>query len=124
MPTHSTRVRPYLLAAALIALIVALVPGAPPAGAHSTVSADAVEVVSGTVATVVIDDRVKNTTFDYRELELDDGTAVPLHGKASEGLQGGTRVRMTGRRVGTSFRISTSVQGPIPQPLSMGRSYE
>ena len=122
MPTDSTRVRPYLLAAALIALIVAFAPAAPPAAAHSPVATDAVEVVSGTVAAIAIEDQVKKTTFDYRELNLDDGTAIPLYGKTAENLQGGTRVRITGRRVGAPLEAA-SVE-VLAMPSLSGRTGE
>jgi hypothetical protein len=103
----------------LLALFIAL-----PAQAHSTDSpataaaAQAADVVAGTVVAVLIEDRVSNATFTYRELQLDDGAAVPLQGAAAEDLQDGARVRVTGKRVGTPLEVANveTLAAPPPAP--------
>jgi hypothetical protein len=82
------------------------------------VVATAPEVATGTVIQVEIDDRVTQTTSTYRELELDDGSKIPLQGAAADSLQAGARVRVTGRRVGALLDVTgaetVAASGPSP----------
>src|SRR5439155_365175 len=95
MTTDATCVRRYSFAA-LLALVVTLAPAAQLAAAHGLAAeaspAEALEVLSGTVNTVAIEDRIQHTNFNYRELRLDHGTIIPLNGQATEDLQHGARV--------------------------------
>src|ERR1043166_2909285 len=78
----ASRDRRRFFIVALLALFAGLPATPHQALAHSlanaATAADAANVITGTVVGVVIEDRVKNATFTYRELQLDDGTAVPL----------------------------------------------
>ena len=123
----------YLRAAAfrtgLLALLLPVILAAPAAfhraEAHTAVdapvSATPTEVLVGTVIQVEIDDRVNQTTSTYRELELDDGSSVPLSGAAADSLQAGTRVRASGRRVGTPFELTgaETLSAPAPAPTGV-----
>ena len=115
-----TDARRRLFAAALLALVACLPATAHHASAHTlaaaATAADTAEVVEGTVLAVVIEDRVKNTTFTYRELRLDDGAAIPLRGTAAESLQDGARVRAAGKRFGTPLEIVNAeiLAAPLP----------
>src|SRR5439155_3598543 len=120
----SCNCRRFLLAA-LLALLIGLLATPHRVLAHSvadaSAAADHVDVVTGTVVGVVIEDRVKNATFTYRELQLDDGTAVPLQGAAAESLPDGAYVRVTGNRVGTPLEVAgveTLAAAPPAQPAT------
>src|ERR1700704_2124083 len=101
MLTEALRAKRRLVAAALLALFACLPATAHFAFAHpladAAVASGATEVVAGTVLAGVIEDRVNNVTFTYRELQLDDGAAVPLSGAAAESLQDKARVRVAGK---------------------------
>jgi hypothetical protein len=120
MLAEALRTRRRLFAAALLALFACLPATAHLAFAHSladaATAADASEVVAGTVLAVVIEDRVKNATFTYRELRLDDGAAIPLRGTVAESLQNGARVRVGGKRFGTPLEVVNAeiLAAPLP----------
>jgi hypothetical protein len=102
------RLRPF--AAILFAFAIAAT-AVGRAQAHSSTDvfpADVDEVVVGTVIEVVIDNRVDHTSFTYRELELDDGTGMPLQGSGAESLRNGERVRVSGRRLGTPLDVGSA----------------
>ena len=123
MTTDATCVRRYSFAA-LLALVVTLAPAAQLAAAHGLAAeaspAEALEVLSGTVNTVAIEDRIQHTNFNYRELRLDDGTIIPLYGQASENLQHGARVRVAGRRMGTPLEAAAVEVLAAPSPSDPG----
>jgi hypothetical protein len=103
--------RPRFLAAILLAALAMTAIAVGGAQAHSStdVLAAAVdEVAVGTVIEVVIDNRVDQTSFTYRELELDDGTGMPLQGAGAESLHNGERVRVSGRRLGTPLDVASA----------------
>ncbi|HEY2970362.1 MAG TPA: hypothetical protein VGK75_18570, partial [Casimicrobiaceae bacterium] len=110
MLTEAFRGRRRFFAAALLALFACLPGTARHAFAHpvanTATSADAAEVVTGAVLAVVIEDHVNNAAFTYRELQLDDGTAVPLRGAAAENLQDGAYVRVAGKRLGAPLEVA------------------
>ena len=88
-------------------LLVAL-----PARAHGTpdnaldpAASTAVELISGTLDELVIEDRVQNATTRHYALRRDDGTTVSLTGPAVEALQDGARVELRGQRNGTHFAV-------------------
>ena len=61
-------------------------------GAHPALDAPPIgsitEAVTGTVDALVIEDRIKNATSRYHELQRDDGTTLQLTGAAVSGLAG------------------------------------
>src|SRR5438034_9862911 len=101
--TKASRGRSRFFIAALLGLFIGLPATSHQALAHSATDASATDtpadIVTGTVVGVVIEDRVKNATFTYRQLQLDDGTAIPLQGAPAETLQVGAYVRMAGKRL-------------------------
>jgi len=106
-----------LILATLLALFIAL-----PAQAHSTedspVTAAApatIDVITGTVEALVIEDRVNNTTRSYYRLQRDDGTTVLLTGPSAETLQDGARVVVRGHHNGVQFAVF-EVQPLSPPP--------
>src|SRR5205807_1660812 len=102
-----------ILVRAAIALVVACNSTAALGHAQDNKRSDAVSVISGTsveqltgiVEEIVIDDRVAHATYRYRELHLDDGTLVPLEGTATDALQSGSRVELTGHRHGRPMEV-------------------
>ena len=68
----------------------------------------AAELLRGTVREIVIDDATRATSTRYVELELDDGTLVPLHGDAVATLAKGARVEISGRRDGKSVEVEAA----------------
>jgi Bacterial Ig-like domain (group 3) len=65
-----------------------------------------VEVLTGDVKELVVDDRVANATIRYRSLVLADGTQVKLHGQGLDRLVHDSRVEVTGRRNGKTLFVS------------------
>src|SRR6266508_2075574 len=116
----ASRARRWFFIVATLALFTSLPATIQQALAHplgdAAAAADSAEVVAGTVVAVVIEDRVKNTTFTHRELRLDDGTAVPLRGTVAERLEDGARVRIAGKRFGTPLEVENAeiLATPIP----------
>jgi hypothetical protein len=82
------------------------------ASAHAfavdTAESEPLAVASGTVLAVRIDSQVSGTSFVHRELRLDSGGSIALRGNAAEGLQNGTRVRLAGRRTGSSLEAMSA----------------
>jgi len=93
-------------------LVLALPAGR--AAAHAvavdTIPTGPLEVVSGTVVSVRIENRVSHTSSVHRELRLDGGGALALRGTAAETLSTGARVFVTGRRAGSSAMEALSAQ--------------
>jgi Bacterial Ig-like domain (group 3) len=87
-----------------------------PAGAHNLdpfeaapkapAAAAQVEILTGDVKELVVEDRVANATIRYRSLVLADGTQVKLKGQGIERLANDSRVEVTGRRNGKTLFIS------------------
>jgi hypothetical protein len=63
------------------------------------------ETLTGNVHALVIDDPAHGTSSRYVELQLDDGSLVPLHGDDVAALQDGERARVTGQHNGKSLEI-------------------
>lgn len=110
MRIDATRERALLFPAALLALFVAALSVAQPVVAQAPgvepSFADTIEEVSGTVTAISIEDRVHNKSFDYRQLQLDDGTGIELQGGSAESLRNGAHVRIAGRRRGTTLDVA------------------
>jgi len=65
----------------------------------------AVEVISGTVDALVVEDRVQNKTTGFYALKKDDGSVVLLAGTVAQTLQDGARVEIQGQRNGAQFMV-------------------
>ncbi len=110
-----------IVSIAWLAILILLLPRGP-AAAHAlavdTASAEPIDVVSGTVLTVRIDNQVAQTTSVHRELRLDGGGVIALRGRAAETLATGARVSVTGRRAGSSAMnaLSAQVLSAAPAP--------
>src|SRR5437763_11224005 len=108
-PMHTARHRGPLrsCASALIWVVVAFAMLGGRAAAHSMAveggSGQPVEVFSGTVLAVHIDNKVTGRSFIHRELRIDSGGALTLHGAVAEDLQDGARVRLSARRSGNAI---------------------
>src|SRR5439155_2484183 len=122
MLTKASHAQRRFCAALLLAIFTGITAMAHRASAHSFAegqsAAEVTDIVAGTVVAVLIEDRVRNATFTYRELELDDGSGIPLQGAAAEGLQDGARVRVAGKRVGTPLEVASieTLAAPPPAP--------
>src|SRR5439155_4975057 len=66
-----------------------------PAGVSQGLAASAV-TGTGTVAELIVDNRVTNVTQRYLALRLDDGHTVALTGSGLDALASGARVEVTG----------------------------
>src|SRR3989442_2613568 len=115
-------------AALLLAIFAGITAMAHRASAHLLAegqgAAEATDIVAGTVVAVLIEDRVRNVTFTYRELEFDDGTGIPLQGAAAEGLQDGARVRVAGKPLGTSLEVASVETLAAPPPAQPATAVE
>jgi hypothetical protein len=87
----------------------------PPALAHDAPRAQAerevpgpFETFIGTVHQVVIDDPTRGTSSRHLEIELDDGSLVPLNGDEALTLENGRRAQVSGRRNGVQLDVLTA----------------
>ena len=121
------------LAAALAALFLAFAAhdGALAHDAHgllhqaepAAIAADAGETLTGTVHELIVDDATQLASQRYVELELDDGSLVPLRGDLAAQLTGGTRVRVSGRPFGAAVDVAAARRmQPAPAPLTKARA--
>ena len=78
------------------------------------------EAITGTVHAVATDNAVRGTSSRYVELELDDGTLVPLEGDGSATLASGARAKVSGRHVGK--RVDVESVETIAAPPAMPKS--
>jgi hypothetical protein len=72
--------------------------------------------LTGVVNEIIVDDSSKGVSQRYTELELDDGTLVPLRGNATDALAKGDRVAVAGHQQGKALEVGTT------QILSRGRN--
>ncbi len=77
------------------------------------------ERLTGLVRRLTIDDRVAGVIVEVPSLELDDGTAVPLKGADSRGIEAGARVEVSGRRNGKTLFVS-GMRQLAPPPVGAG----
>ena len=104
-----TRISAFIVATWLACL-------APLAAAHGIAQATVAEpttpettqALTGVVHEVIVDDSTKGISQRYVELELDDGTLVPLRGNAAEALAKGDRVTVSGHRRGKALDVNTT----------------
>ena len=83
----------------------------PSAHARDTVreaAAEAVDSITGIVNEIVVDDVTRGTSHRYVELELADGTLVPLQGAMAESLAKGARVEVRGRHRGRPLEVEST----------------
>ena len=102
---------PSLLAAASLAMFAGL-SSAHDVALHARAvgepaAAEASASLTGSIREIVIDDPARGTSQRYVELELDDGSLVPLRGRAADGLVKGARFEVAGRREGKSLEVGT-----------------
>ena len=99
---------PFLLACALAAAApvaahdpdpLTRAPFAPSPGA-------AVEVVTGELKELLVEDRVAGVSVRYRAIVLADGTRLRLSGEALDGVEKGSQVEVTGQRNGRTIFAS------------------
>ena len=67
-----------------------------------------IEALTGTIHDVFVDDTTRGTSQRYVELELSDGSLVPLQGDAAQSLNGGASVEVRGHRVGKALAVEGS----------------
>jgi len=82
----------------------------PAAQARDTVreaAADAVDSMTGTVNEITVVDATRGTAHRYVDLELADGTLVPLQGTIADSLGNGARVEVRGRHRGRPLEVET-----------------
>ncbi|MDQ2917956.1 MAG: Ig-like domain repeat protein [Pseudomonadota bacterium] len=68
----------------------------------------ATETLTGTVHEVILDDATRGTSSRYVELQLDDGTLVPLRGDATAALKSAARVTVSGRHDGERLDVEAA----------------
>src|SRR5436190_17780196 len=109
--------RQWLTLAVFLGLLFAL-----PAQPHpiedtrtTVAAAPVVEIITGTVVELAIEDRVNNTTSKYYQLRRNDGTMVPLTGTEADALENGAQVAVRGQPNGTHFAVH-QVQQLSPPP--------
>ena len=66
------------------------------------------ETVSGRVHVLVIDDPARGTSSRHVELQLDDGTLVPLRGAVTDTLHVGARATVSGRHNGKWLEVASA----------------
>ena len=66
---------------------------------------EAAATLTGTVNEIIIDDLTRGTSHRYLDLIADDGSIVPLQGRAAEGLAKNARVEVSGRRQGQALEV-------------------
>src|SRR4051794_10617808 len=71
-------------------------------------AADSLETLSGTVHEIIVDDPMRGAAHRYVELQLADGSLVPLRGANAEALTAGARVEVSGRHQGKALEIDGS----------------
>ena len=90
-------------------------------GAHPALDAPPIasitEALTGTVDALVIEDRIKNATSRYHELQRDDGTTLQLTGAAVDSLDD-HRLAMTFAIAGLVAAGRTSVARPASAAIS------
>jgi hypothetical protein len=119
-----TRFTTLLLAALTLALArpspVAAHPLVPEILAQSDASSEKsqTDTLTGTVHAVVIDNAVRGTSSRYVELELDDGTLVPLRGGGSDAMAPGARAKVSGRHNGKALDVDSAETLAAPAATS------
>ena len=109
MSPNKTLAPRFALLAAFLACVAVL-----PAQAHDNASGPSAatgsfvgtDLVSGTVQSLIVEDRVRGRTTAYSLLRQDDGTIVPLAGTLAGTLKAGARVAILGRRDGPQFEVA------------------
>ena len=89
-----------------------------PASPQAPTASAPVEVVTGTVTELVVDNRVSGLTARYVALQLDDGHKLALNGSGVDQLAQGARVQATGQRAGDTLFVTAyhAVAGPAATP--------
>src|SRR6266446_7969420 len=78
-----------------------------PTGASSPAPATNAVMATGTVAEVIVDNRVSGVTLRYLALRIDQGQTVALTGSGLDLLAGGTRVTATGSLTGNVMTVTS-----------------
>ncbi len=109
MRTHRSAIASRFLVATLFAWIAGFPAQAhdasDPAIAAASAPAATVEVVSGTVDELTVEDRIQNKTSHFYALKRDDGSVVLLAGTVAQTLQDGAQVEVQGQRNGTQLMV-------------------
>ena len=94
--------------------------------AQSATAFDSRRTLTGTVHTLVIDDPVHGTSTRHVELQLDDGTLVPLRGDDTQSLNAGARASVTGRYNGKWMEVAAAgaVAGAPASPTKANAEIE
>jgi hypothetical protein len=70
-------------------------------------AADAADSITGTVNEIIVDDVTRGSSSRYIELELADGTIVPLQGVIADTLSKGAHVEVRGRHRGRPLEVDS-----------------
>ncbi|MGE5737400.1 MAG: reprolysin-like metallopeptidase, partial [Betaproteobacteria bacterium] len=70
-------------------------------------AADAADSITGTVNEIIVDDVTRGSSSRYIELELADGTLVPLQGVIADTLSKGAHVEVRGRHRGRPLEVDS-----------------
>jgi hypothetical protein len=89
-------------------IAVAHDPSAPARDTVRETAANAVESITGIVNEIIVDDVTRGTSQRYVELELADGTLVPLRGAIVNTLTKGARVEVRGHHRGRPLEVESS----------------
>jgi M6 family metalloprotease-like protein len=76
--------------------------------AVTDLAATNVEALTGTVHELIVDDATRGTSQRYIELELADGSLVPLQGDAAQALSRDANVEVRGHRSGNALDVESS----------------
>ena len=79
-----------------------------PTGASSPTLATSVVTATGTVAEMIVDNRVSGVTLRYLALRIDQGQTVALTGAGLDLLSTGTRVTATGSLIGNTMTVTSA----------------
>src|ERR1700730_13260111 len=110
MPAQNRhRLLGFLAAASLVALATfpLFAHQVDPTGASSPVLATSALMATGTVAELIVDNKVSGVTLRYLALRIDEGQTVALTGAGLDLLSSGTRVMATGSLTGNVMTVTS-----------------
>ena len=74
-------------------------------GARASAMSATVEVFDGTIAQLIVENRVTNITTRHVALRMDDGTLIALRGAGLDALTEGARVQASGRMSASGMKF-------------------
>jgi hypothetical protein len=115
-----------LLGALLAAFVFSAQAHDPTRGVADAVVESGVEAteISGEVRAYAVDNASRGTSHRYVDLELADGTDVPLEGEAASRLLAGERVRVSGKRNGKVLEVESVQALGVANPSATKASIE